>query len=117
MPMVQTKNTLSEKYSVSVGNYLKNIINATVNVTDSTPSGYAFGNINDKTNSTTEFQSNINGTINITLTYTISGSNVTEKIPVNVTTMNSTVGFFDITLMEKDMTVRRKQIYNWTWSK
>lgn len=106
-------NGTSQKYSITIGNYLKDNINATVNVTGSTSAGYYFGTINDETNITTAFQSTA-GTVNITLAYSYRNQNITERLPLSVSG-NSVAGFFDITL-EDGMTVRSKDVYNRSWT-
>lgn len=109
-------NASAQRYSVTVGNFMNGRINATVNVTDSASAGYAFGAIDDKKNSTTQFSFSSSVTINVTLRYTINGVNVTEEFRVPLSTSRSSVfGFFDITLEAAGISVRSKEVYNKTW--
>jgi len=100
-------NHSSQKYSVTVGNFLKDKINVTVNVTDSTPSS-ANAEINDKRNTTWEFQGNLVGA-NITLVYDYQNSRTVERFPI-YTNKNLTSGFFDI-ILENDVFLRKKVYY------
>lgn len=105
----------SQRYSVTVGNYLKDTINATVNVTSSSTTGYAYGNINDRENATTQFSATANGTVTVNLTYLLRTDNMTETVPINVSTSNFTLILADITLGSGDAVVRAKEVYNRTW--
>ena len=107
-------NGSNQKYSITLGNFLNDKINATVSVSDSTPSNISIGSMNDKSNSTNEFQSNVNGTVNITLGYQIKNLTITEMIPIT-SNKNITYGLFDITLNAKDLMVRTKYVCNRTW--
>ncbi|MBI4896397.1 MAG: hypothetical protein HY832_02515 [Candidatus Aenigmarchaeota archaeon] len=106
-------NGSTQQFSVSVVNYLDDKINVTINVTNSTVTGAAIGTLNDKTNSTTSFSAAMNGSINITLTYLLQGTNVQEQIAVD-STKNTGAGFFDIQLTG-DPAFRIKRTYNRTW--
>ena len=107
-------NASAQRYSVTLGNFMKGRINATVNATGTT---YEFGVMSDKRNSTTDFSFTADGTVNVTLQYAINGANVTEEFRVPVsTTRNSAFGFFDIQLTVADITVRSKEIFNRSWA-
>jgi hypothetical protein len=108
-------NGTNQRYTVVVGNFLNDRINATVNVTDSTTTGSAFGNVNDKINVTAEFFPNTNITINVTLNYTLQSNNISEVIKANIGTRNHFSLFYDITLESGNALVRGKDIYNTTW--
>lgn len=109
-------NSTTQKYYITLGNYLKDKINATINVTNSTPSNSVIGILEDKTENTTEFQSEINGTINITITYTKQDIEFTEIFPIVVSSTNNLIqGFFDIKVKDEDIFIRMKDIYNYTW--
>lgn len=107
-------NGTNQKYSITVGNFLNDRINVLINVTNSTIPSYFFGLMNDKTNNTKEFQSNINDTINIILTYDTQTEQTIEKFSINPS-KNSVTCFFDITLYNDNLLVRMKDIYNRTW--
>ena len=104
----------SSKYSVTVGNFLDDKINATISATDSTPDGYSIGVLDDKTNQTREFITNTNGTIELTLTYNKMGVEFNETIPIR-SGNNFVQGFFDISLEEDDIFLRKIGMYNRTW--
>ncbi len=108
-------NGTTQRFSITVGNFIDDKINVTVNATNSNPAGYLYGNMNDKTNLTREFNATINGTINVTLTYIYRSGNFTERIPVNVSTRNLAAGFFDISLEDSSLYIRSKETYNWTY--
>ena len=109
-------NGSNQRYTVTVGNFLNDRINATINVTGSTTTGSYLGIIEDKINVTSgEFLPNANGSISITLNYTYQANNITEIILANVSTKNHFSLFYDITLNENRITIRKKDIYNITW--
>ena len=70
----------SNSYSVTVGNFLGDKINLTINATDSTPGCYHIGVMNHKTNQTREFIADINGTVELTFGYVKSGNEYSQKI-------------------------------------
>ncbi len=102
------------RYDVTLGNFLGARINATVNVTQSAPLYHDFGIVEDKTNVTTSFVSDINGTIAITLSYTLANDRVTENILLTIAN-NSASAVFDAKIKENDIMVRSKEIFNRTW--
>jgi len=106
-------NRTSNRYYVTVGNFLKDRITARVNVTNSTTLGGSFGTMDDKKNSTLEFTPSINGTINITITYNIKTEEIVEKFFIS-TPSDFVSGFFDITLESRNFIVRTKEVYNRT---
>ena len=108
-------NGTSQRYAVTVGNFLDDRINATVNVTNSSALGNSFGIVNDRTNVTAEFSPNANATIAVMLNYTLQDSNVSEAIKADVSTRNHFSLFYDITLEEGNVVVRAKDVYNTTW--
>lgn len=107
-------NGSSQRYSVTVGDFISDEINITLNATSSTPTGFTF-TLGSRTNATYEFGSNTNGTVNITLRYTHRNENTTEQFPVLISTSNVVAGFFDITVSSAGQFVRSKSIYNRTW--
>lgn len=107
-------NSTNQQFGVTVGNFLKDAINVTINATNSSPSGYTF-TINNNVNVSRQFSSNINGTVNITLAYTQQNENITERFSMLASTQRFVAGFFDITVESKDEFVRSKEVYNRTW--
>lgn len=107
-------NSSTQEYGVTVGNLIKDTINITINATNSTPVGYTLI-LNSSTNATRQFNSNINGTVNITLTYSLHNENVTERFSILASTRRYAGIFFDIKLSSKDEFVRSKELYNRTW--
>jgi hypothetical protein len=96
-------------FNVTVGNFFDDKINCTLGATDSSPSEYFVGTLNNKEYTTREFHAAANK-INITLGYDRQGLRITETIPIDVS-KDFMVGFFDIALEKKDMLVRTKEIY------
>jgi cell division protein FtsL len=108
-------NESDSEYSVTLGNFLKSRINATINVTGASSAGNNFGIIEPETNKTAQFDFSSAGTVNMTLEYSKNGINVTEEFRVPVFTDRSSVfGFFDITLESGSITLRSKEVYNMT---
>ncbi|MBI2578160.1 MAG: hypothetical protein HYW26_00460 [Candidatus Aenigmarchaeota archaeon] len=115
--LVSVNNT---KYTVTVGNFLNDNINVTVNATDSTPSSAAMGIVNDKTNASASFTSSVSsGVVNVTLIYARRSDNVIEAIPARIappTQEKSALhGFFDIKLKSREDFLRIKNTFNATW--
>lgn len=113
--MLAFANGTNQRYAVTIGNFLNDKINATVNVTGSSALGSYFGSVDDKTNVTAEFSPDSNATITITLNYALQNNNFTEIIKADVTTRNHFSLFYDITLEDSKATVRTKDVYNTTW--
>lgn len=108
-------NATIQRYSVTIGNYLKDKINVTVNVSNSTSNGAAIGIIEDMKNSTGTFVSSITGgTLTVNITYARKGENVTEIIPITVDRSYVSL-FYDIKLKEGQDFVRIKDVYNITF--
>lgn len=104
----------SSTYSVTIGNFLNDKINVTISATNSTPDGYSIGVLDDKTNQTREFIADINGTLELTLSYNKMGNEFNETIPIRAGN-NFVQGFFDITLEEDGLLLRKIGMYNRTW--
>ncbi len=107
-------NASTQEFGITVGNFMKDTINVTVNATNTTQPGYAF-TINNSINVSRQFNSNINGTINITLTYSKQNENITERFPILASTQRYVGVFSDIILESRDEFVRSKDVYNRTW--
>lgn len=95
-------NITNQKFSSTVGNFLNDNINVTLNSTNT----FIF-QLNDKTNATREFSAST--LTNLTITYKIKNSIVTEKLLVDAS-KNFTALFYDIMLDENGM-VRTKNYY------
>ncbi len=95
-------------YSVTIGNFLKDKINVTLNATDSAPSS-AVSLLQDKLNRTFDFASAAQN-VNITLSYRMQGSNTTQTVEKFKADANSTSGFIDIIFENSDMMVRGKDV-------
>ena len=110
-------NMTSFNLTIYVGNYLDNLMNnLIVNVTNSTPTGYSYGNLNDETVVKYNFKPDINGTLNITVSY-MSGKNYEYKFYVLTSTeKNYAAGFFDTIVYDNSRTFRKLGIYNMSWS-
>ncbi len=102
----------ASKYSVTVGNFLDDMINVTINASNSVPSGYFIGIMDDKTYQTVEFTAT--GSAELTLTYNKMGNEFNETMLVTAGS-NFVQGFFDITLEQDDVLIRRIGTYNRTW--
>ncbi|MFH0832697.1 MAG: hypothetical protein V1900_03200 [Candidatus Aenigmatarchaeota archaeon] len=105
-------NATSQRFAATIGNFLNDKINVTLNATDS-GLGYNFV-VDDEKNITKIFQSTINGTVNLTFIYEIRGENVTEAFRIT-TDKNLVFAFFDVQLEDSRALVRSKDIYNWSW--
>lgn len=105
------------RYAVTVGNFLGDNINMTVNGTNSTPASVALGVISDRRNATASFAADSGArTINITLSYARRSENVTELIPVRVSnSLNMLQLFLDAKLKSGGDFVRIKSTFNSTW--
>jgi hypothetical protein len=103
----------SSTYSVTVGNFLDDEINVTINATNSDPDGYHIGVMQDKTNQTREFTA-LSESSELTLTYNKLGTEFNETVPLTAGN-NFVQGFFDITLRESDLMIRKISMYNRTW--
>lgn len=100
--------------SVSIGNFFDDKMkDVSLNITNSTPTYVSIGTIDDKSFSVTEFTPNINGTVNITVSYTMI-DNYTYILPVYVSS-NSSTGLFDIKLEYNDRMLRRTSVYSIRW--
>lgn len=104
----------SRHYSVSVLNYLKDIINLTVNVSASSPLS-ASSNVTAGGSVSFGFLADSFGFIDVNLSYVRAGQLLHESMVFNVTQSNSSEAFYDITLHSPDSFVRLKEVYNSTW--
>lgn len=107
-------NSSSKNYSVTIGNFLNDKINVTLSATNATPANSIIGIMNDKTNATREFTSNINGTVQLTLIYEKEGQTFEERIAIR-SDHNYVTGFFDLVIAEDESFVRMRDGYNRTW--
>ena len=104
-------NDSANTYSVTLGNFLNDNINASINVTASTPQSVNF-TLNNKKNATYNFAVSSDGIISINLTYRRIDTLVTERLSID-SRKNMTSSFFDITLIENNK-IRIKDVYNVT---
>lgn len=105
-------NGSNQRFSATVGNFLNDKINVTLNATNADSLGFNFV-VNDKKNVTKIFQASINGTVNLTLKYERQ-ENTTEEFKIT-TNKNQVFGFFDIQLEDSRLFLRSKDVYNWSW--
>jgi hypothetical protein len=96
-------------YTVTVGNYVGDRLNVTLNVTGSTPVSVNF-TVNDRQNVTMNFSASVNNVINITMIHRRIDTLTTERFSID-SRRNMTMGFFDITLTD-DTKIRIKDIYD-----
>ena len=113
-------NASDKNYSLTIGNYLKDSINVTVNASSSDPAGIFIGVIDDRKNETrtsahTITSSPLSGTVLVNVTYTIKGSNVMEAVPVTISNRNYLILLYDIKVKEGNDFVSVKDTYNVTW--
>jgi hypothetical protein len=99
-----------QKYSVVVGNYLQRSISLNISATNSTPSSASL-TINDMANTSYNFTSLINGTINLTLSYIVDDNTIQNTFQLLVGNVSSTTGFFDISLLSDSLKIRTKKVY------
>ena len=104
-------NDSANTYSVTVGNFINDNINASINVTASAPQSVNF-TLNDKKNVTYNFAVSSEGIININLTYRRIDTSVTERLSID-SRKNMTSFFIDLTLVENNK-IRVKDVYNVT---
>lgn len=104
-------NDSANTYSITLGNFLNDNINASINVTTSTPQSVNF-TLNDKRNTTYNFAVSSDGILDVNLTYRRIDTLVTEKLSVD-SRKNMTSFFIDLTLIENNK-IRVKDVYNVT---
>ena len=108
-------NGTSQKFSVTTGNYLDGLVNLTIYATDSTPSSFFIGVVQDRTNVTREFSRSSNVLINITLNYTDNEGSKAERMTLNASALSSVAAIFDIKAESAEGFARRKETYNRSW--
>lgn len=103
-------------YSLTVGNFLRDSINLTLNASNSQPAGFNVDVVDDRKNETRTFGTpEILGTAEVNITYVIRNENVTEVLPVTVSGRNYIALFYDIKVREGSDFIRVKEVYNITW--
>ena len=107
-------------YTVTVGNFLNDNINLTVNASDSSPNSRNLSALNDMRNASASFSADVStGVINVTLYYRRRSEAVTEIIPVRVAPLSKEGSFMqlflDAKLKSRDDFVRVKSTHNTTW--
>jgi hypothetical protein len=108
-------NSSDALYSVTVGNYLGERINLTINTTGSTPEIYTINTTEDRSNVTREFSWSTQALVNITLNYTSSSGNTIERFVLNLSSMNATAAFFHVEIETNDIFLVSKETYNRSW--
>jgi len=104
----------NKNYSVTVGNWLDDKIDATVNVTSSLTKGMK-AEINDSQNVTFGFEALDYGSVVINLTYMFRAEEVNESFSAAIRVTNSSTSFFDLSIYDKKEFVRIKDVFNETW--
>ncbi|MBI2579540.1 MAG: hypothetical protein HYW27_01425 [Candidatus Aenigmarchaeota archaeon] len=108
-------NGSTGKYSVTLGNFLSDNVNATLSGTNTAPASSQF-TLGDRRNQTLEFNFTANGTVELNLTYTTANQDRKDLLNLSVQSPSLFITLMtDITLEEKDISVRYKDIYNRTW--
>jgi hypothetical protein len=107
-------NGSTQRFSIDVGNYLKDSINITINATDSTPSSIQFV-LDDKTNRAVDFLATINKMVDITLDYSSGNARTVERFSLNSSSRNVMLLFSDVSLKDGTYEIRLKDVYNRTW--
>ena len=92
-------NGTTSNFSATVGNFARNNISGTFNVTGSTPPGRTFA-LNHTRDAALEFNTT-SGWINVTLNYTIQNRETVERFSFNASTRNYAIGFFDVSFQER----------------
>jgi hypothetical protein len=103
-------NGTDQSYSVTAGNYLQNDVTLSIAATDSVPSGMEMF-IPDKSFSSAKFISTINGTINVTISYTLSGNSIEDTFHFPVSAKDSSTVYLDISLISGNSAIRAKDAY------
>lgn len=109
-------NSSSGNFSVEVGNFFDDIMKTVViNATNSTPLGYSVGDISDQQAVSRNFTADINGTINVTVSY-IMGESYTYKYYVEASSEEDYAsGYFDVIISDDTRFLRRMSTYNRSW--
>lgn len=100
-------------YNVTIGNFLGDKINCTLNTTGSVPEYYYIGCLENGEYTTRVFKS-AGGLINLTLSYEKRGLITVETIPI-VVNEKYVMGFLDIAMEKRSMLVRTKDTYKVMW--
>lgn len=103
-------NGTSGNYTATVGNYLQKNAYFNISATSSSPSSYAFY-LDDSENSSVDFSSQVNGTINLTLSYSIEGSSVQDTFGFSVSNISSTTAFLDMRILSGNGMFGSKRTY------
>jgi len=100
-------NSSNQNYSVIVGNFLQDNIEINLTISNSTSHTEAIS-LGDKSIGSRSF--NITGDVNLTLSYTLKDESREDIISFTLSD-NSTIGFFDISLLSDNLKVRTKDLY------
>ncbi|MCD6092605.1 MAG: hypothetical protein J7J38_01120 [Candidatus Aenigmarchaeota archaeon] len=100
-------NSSNQNYSVIVGNFLQDNIEINLTISNSTSHTEAIS-LGDKSIGSRSF--NITGDVNLTLSYALKDESREDIISFTLSD-NSTIGFFDISLLSDNLKVRTKDLY------
>ena len=100
-------NSSNQNYSVIVGNFLQDNIEINLTISNSTSHTEAIS-LGDKSIGSRSF--NITGDVTLTLSYTLKDESREDIISFTLSD-NSTIGFFDISLLSDNLKVRTKDLY------
>lgn len=104
-------NGTNQKYYLNAGNYIQNKISLNISVTNSTPSGVLM-EIPDMTTKSASFDSDINGTINISLRYLIGGIEKENIFQIKISNTSSISSFMDIAIVSSGLKIGTNKLYN-----
>lgn len=107
-------NGSTQRFSVDIGNYIRDQIGMNVSASSSVPGSAQF-TLADKDNRAVDFSATANTTITITLNYTAGNTRTVERFSINSSARNFMLLFADIRLKDGTYELRLKDTYNRTW--
>ena len=109
------QNSSTRNFSVSIGNYLGDRVNGSLTFSD--PASSDSFDLSDKQTYSSSWldPAASSGTVTLTLSYSFKGTERQESVPITIGAQNFTKGFFDVTISDDYLTVRRKSVYNRSW--
>lgn len=111
--VIASANTTTKNISITVGNFLGEPVNVTLNLSNATPAGYAIGLLGDKRNETRQFNTSAHGPVMVTLSYMRQTENMSDSFTID-TSAHALAAFFDIEYDEQDARLRVKTTFNTT---
>lgn len=103
-------NGTNGNYTATVGNYLQKNLYFNVSATSSSPDSFAFS-LDDSENSSMQFSSQINGTINLTVSYSDEGFGVQDTFSFSVSNISSVAAFIDARILSSNGMYGSKRAY------